>query len=110
MIGLKVICDDPSNETCCVVGQEMFSLREINRIEREICSYLEWVLNVKAEALSEFETEVKRDYGVGGLGTCTRLEFPYPLSDDVLCRARSRGPDCRPCNCDGYTCVLALLH
>ncbi|KAG8909740.1 hypothetical protein FRC01_006750, partial [Tulasnella sp. 417] len=70
MIASKVICDDTySNKSWCVVGQGMFSLREINQMEREMCSYLEWVLNVKPEELAEFETEVKRDYGTGGLKT-----------------------------------------
>jgi hypothetical protein len=67
MIASKVICDDTySNKSWCVVGQGMFSLREINQMEREMCSYLEWVLNVKPEELAEFETEVKRDYSTGG--------------------------------------------
>ncbi|KAG8945467.1 hypothetical protein FRC04_000752 [Tulasnella sp. 424] len=70
MIASKVICDDTySNKSWCVVGQGMFSLREINQMEREMCSYLEWVLNVKPEELAEFEAEVKRDYGTGGLKT-----------------------------------------
>jgi len=67
MIASKVICDDTySNKSWCVVGQGMFSLREINQMEREMCSYLEWVLNVKPEELKDFEAEVKRDYGAGG--------------------------------------------
>ena len=67
-IASKVICDDTySNKSWCIVGQGMFSLREINQMEREMCSYPEWVLNVKAEELAEFEAEVKRDYGTGEL-------------------------------------------
>ncbi|KAG8907268.1 hypothetical protein FRB99_004962 [Tulasnella sp. 403] len=67
MIASKVICDDTySNKSWCVVGQGMFSLREINQMEREMCSYLEWILNVKPEELQEFEAEVRRDYGTGG--------------------------------------------
>jgi hypothetical protein len=67
MIASKVICDDTySNKSWCVVGQGMFSLREINQMEREMCSYLEWILNVKPEELAEFEADVKRDYATGG--------------------------------------------
>jgi len=70
MIASKVVCDDTySNKSWCVVGQGMFSLREINQMEREMCSYLEWVLNVKPEELADFEAEVKRDYGVAGKTT-----------------------------------------
>jgi hypothetical protein len=39
-----------------------------------MCSYLKWVLNVKSEELSEFEAEVKHDYGVGG------AKAPAPIS------------------------------
>ncbi|KAG8985868.1 hypothetical protein FRB93_005594 [Tulasnella sp. JGI-2019a] len=68
MIASKVICDDTySNKSWCVVGQGMFSLREINQMEREMCSYLEWILNVKPEELAEFEADVKKDYGTGGV-------------------------------------------
>jgi hypothetical protein len=37
----------------------MFSLREINQMEREMCSYLEWELIVDNPILSNFETMVK---------------------------------------------------
>ncbi|KAG8932619.1 hypothetical protein FRC03_000751 [Tulasnella sp. 419] len=66
MIASKVVCDDTySNKSWCVVGQGMFSLREINQMEREMCSYLEWVLNVKPEELATFEAEVRANYGPG---------------------------------------------
>jgi hypothetical protein len=60
MIASKVICDDTySNKSWCIVGQGMFVLREINQMEREMCSYLEWQLNVEPAALVEFESMVK---------------------------------------------------
>jgi len=85
MIASKVICDDTySNKSWCVVGQGMFSLREINQMEREMCSYLEWVLNVKPEELKEFEAEVKRDYGTGGakagVPASTTPSAPQPVA------------------------------
>ncbi|CAE6439594.1 unnamed protein product [Rhizoctonia solani] len=64
MIASKVICDDTySNKSWCVVGQGMFTLREINQMEREMCGYLEWCLNVKPEDLRDFETMVRKEYG-----------------------------------------------
>ncbi|QRV98145.1 Cyclin, N-terminal domain [Ceratobasidium sp. AG-Ba] len=64
MIASKVICDDTySNKSWCVVGQGMFTLREINQMEREMCGYLEWVLNVKPEDLRDFEAMVRKEYG-----------------------------------------------
>ncbi|CDO69607.1 hypothetical protein BN946_scf184875.g10 [Trametes cinnabarina] len=56
MIASKVICDDTySNKSWSIVGQGMFALREINQMEREMCSYLEWQLNIDPHALQEFE-------------------------------------------------------
>ncbi|KDQ07966.1 hypothetical protein BOTBODRAFT_38408, partial [Botryobasidium botryosum FD-172 SS1] len=58
MIASKIICDDTySNKSWCVVVQGMFSLREINQMERETCAYLEWVLTVPKEELEVFEAE-----------------------------------------------------
>ncbi|KAI5121444.1 hypothetical protein M0805_009553 [Coniferiporia weirii] len=63
MIASKVVCDDTySNKSWAVVGQGMFALREINQMEREMCAYLEWQLNVPGEDLSLFEAEVRRIY------------------------------------------------
>ena len=48
MIASKVICDDTySNKSWGIVGQEMFQLREVNQMEREMCQYLDWELNVE---------------------------------------------------------------
>jgi hypothetical protein len=64
MIASKVICDDTySNKSWSIVAQGMFSLREINQMEREMCSYLEWELTVDNPILSNFEKVVLRDFG-----------------------------------------------
>jgi hypothetical protein len=63
MIASKVICDDTySNKSWSVVAQGMFSLREINQMEREMCSYLEWELTVDNPILGNFEAMVKQDF------------------------------------------------
>ena len=55
MLASKVICDDTySNKSWCIVAQGMFALREINQMEREMCSYLEWQLNVDKDVLQDF--------------------------------------------------------
>lgn len=70
MIASKVICDDTySNKSWSIVAQQMFSLREINQMEREMCSYLEWELTVDNPILENFEKMVKRDFRGPG---------PYP--------------------------------
>ena len=66
----KVICDDTySNKSWCIVAQGMFALREINQMEREMCSYLKWQLNVEPSALTDFEARIRRDFKGPG---------PYP--------------------------------
>jgi hypothetical protein len=63
MIASKVICDDTySNKSWTIVAQGLFTLREINQMEREMCSYLDWELNVDSETMSRFERAVKKDF------------------------------------------------
>ncbi|KAL0955762.1 hypothetical protein HGRIS_001976 [Hohenbuehelia grisea] len=70
MIASKVICDDTySNKSWSIVAQGMFTLREINQMEREMCSYLDWELTVDNPILNNFEAMVKRDFRGPG---------PYP--------------------------------
>jgi hypothetical protein len=70
MIASKVICDDTySNKSWSIVGQGMFQLREINQMEREMCQYLDWELNIKPSTLTEFEDMVRKDFAEPG---------PYP--------------------------------
>jgi len=71
MLASKIICDDTySNKSWCIVGQGMFALREINQMEREMCSYLEWQLNVDPSTLRDFQARVQQDFAGPG---------PYPL-------------------------------
>ncbi|KAL0072483.1 hypothetical protein AAF712_000246 [Marasmius tenuissimus] len=63
MIASKVICDDTySNKSWTIVAQGMFTLREINQMEREMCNYLDWELTVDNPILSNFEALVKQDF------------------------------------------------
>ena len=70
MLASKIICDDTySNKSWCIVAQGMFALREINQMEREMCSYLEWQLNVDKDVLQDFTLRVQKDFSGPG---------PYP--------------------------------
>jgi hypothetical protein len=63
MISSKVMCDDTySNKSWCIVAQGMFTLREVNQMEREMCTYLDWELTVDDPILSNFENAVKTDF------------------------------------------------
>ncbi|KAH9937838.1 uncharacterized protein BXZ73DRAFT_100052 [Epithele typhae] len=68
----EINCDDThSNNRWAIVGQGMFALREINQIEREMRSYLQWLLNIEPSALKEFEPKPRRDFKGSG---------PYPTT------------------------------
>ncbi|RDB25261.1 PHO85 cyclin-2 [Hypsizygus marmoreus] len=71
MIASKVICDDTySNKSWSIVAQGMFSLREINQMEREMCSYLDWELSVDDNILTTFEERLREDF--------KSADGPYP--------------------------------
>jgi hypothetical protein len=64
MIASKIICDDTySNQSWGIVAQKMFALKEINQMEREMCGYLEWNLNVQGAELADFEAKVRAEHG-----------------------------------------------
>lgn len=46
----------------------MFAPKEISQMEREMCGYLEWNLNVQGEEIIEVESRIRADYGPGA--TC----------------------------------------
>ncbi|ESK97315.1 alternative cyclin pcl12 [Moniliophthora roreri MCA 2997] len=71
MIASKVICDDTySNKSWTIVAQGMFTLREINQMEREMCNYLDWELTVDNPILENFENAVRQDFSAP--------QGPYP--------------------------------
>jgi hypothetical protein len=48
----------------------MFSVREVNQMEREMCNYLDWELNVEGDILTSFQAKVTQDFAP--------LHGPYP--------------------------------
>ena len=66
----KIICDNTySNKSWCIIGQGMFALQEINQMGYEMCSYLEWQLNVNPSMLHDFTYCIQQDFTGPG---------PYP--------------------------------
>lgn len=58
MIASKVICDDNySNMSWCIAGQNLYTLKE-----REMCLYLEWLLDVEGPELKALSQRIKK-YG-----------------------------------------------
>ncbi|TFK33907.1 hypothetical protein BDQ12DRAFT_585610, partial [Crucibulum laeve] len=63
MIASKVICDDTySNKSWRIVAQRMFTIREINQMERDMCYYLDWELVVDNAMLHQFELAVTANF------------------------------------------------
>lgn len=55
MLASKSSCDDTySNKSWTVVGQGLFTLREVNQMERELFGYLGYKVNVENEELEYF--------------------------------------------------------
>ncbi|CAO1616665.1 unnamed protein product [Parajaminaea phylloscopi] len=55
MLASKSSCDDTySNKSWTIVGQGLFSLREVNQMERELFGYLGFRVNVEPEDLDDF--------------------------------------------------------
>ena len=91
MIASKVICDDTySNKSWSIVAQGLFNLREINQMEREICSYLEWKLTVDPSVLADFEASLKRDFK--GPGPYSTYSLQMVSTRVVAARSSSTPP------------------
>jgi hypothetical protein len=59
MIASKVIYDETySNYSWSIVAQKMFGLQEINQMEREMCAYLQWNLNIQGDELFDFAAHI----------------------------------------------------
>ncbi|KAL0957726.1 hypothetical protein HGRIS_001506 [Hohenbuehelia grisea] len=70
MIASKVICEHSyRSEAWCIAAQGMYSVKEINQMELEMCRYLDWELTVDDPILSNFEATIKCDFAGDG---------PYP--------------------------------
>jgi len=64
MLVSKVIWDDTIQINRGVSSHNMFQLHrdEVSQMEKEMCQYLEWELNVDPVTLQEFEEMVKKDF------------------------------------------------
>ncbi|WFD00233.1 hypothetical protein MYAM1_002981 [Malassezia yamatoensis] len=61
MLASKMICDDSyNNKSWTIVGQGLFSLAEINQMERELMNYLDMRLDVNPTELACFVEEVQQ--------------------------------------------------
>lgn len=64
MIASKVFADDTySNQSWAKVAQNIFTLHEISQMELEMCTLLEWNLNVQGAELVEFKARIYVEHG-----------------------------------------------
>lgn len=78
MIASKSSCDDTySNKSWAIVGQGLFSLREINQMERELFGYLGYKVNVSPEDLEMFTYQLEQDCGGGRIDLVVRKIFEH---------------------------------
>ncbi|KAF9484133.1 hypothetical protein BDN70DRAFT_873030 [Pholiota conissans] len=90
MISSKVMCDDTySNKSWCIAAQAMFTLREINQMEREMCNYLNWELMVDHQTLFNFETAVKKEIREDRRRHPYMRHSTHPPSPNIMRRRRS---------------------
>jgi hypothetical protein len=95
MIASKVICDDTySNQSWGIVAQKMFALKEINQMEREMCGYLEWNLNVTGEEVEAFEAEVRMEHGPKAISKASSSS--HSSSDGSVTVSAVPGSSCYP--------------
>lgn len=55
MIASKVMCDNTySNKSWAIIGQSLFTLQDLNRMEREMLHLLQWRIHLDSFQLYEF--------------------------------------------------------
>jgi len=55
----------------------MFQLKEINQMEREMCGYLEWHLNIDYQELEQFTEKTQLEFGSGV------VSGPLPMTSSI---------------------------
>lgn len=80
MLASKMVCDDSyNNKSWTVVCQNLFTLREVNQMERELLGYLDLHINATAEEISEFTSELEL-YGAPRMSLRALQELQLPAA------------------------------
>ncbi|KAF5313702.1 hypothetical protein D9611_010234 [Ephemerocybe angulata] len=78
MLASKMTHDEAyNNRSWTIVVAEYFSLREVNRMEREMCKFLEWDLLIDGAALAAFERAVRDGFSQDGGSYSSSVPLPY---------------------------------
>lgn len=91
MLASKSSCDDTySNKSWTIVSQGLFSLREVNQMERELFGYLGYKVNVEMEELQTFTILLK----AGDIASV--IELGVPSSTTPTIKAEEETPRVTP--------------
>lgn len=93
VLASKVLCDDTySNKSWCVSAQGLFSLSEINSMEREMCTLLDWELNVDNTVLDDFVICVEHLFSSPGPVTVCHIPLNLGTEVDSSMESSAYGP------------------
>ncbi len=93
MLASKSSCDDTySNKSWTIVGQGLFSLREINQMERELFGYLGFKVNVANEDLVAFVALLDADRLEEAVATAAPAPKPAPVAITYSSPAATSSP------------------
>lgn len=96
MLASKMLCDDAyNNKSWVIVSQNLFSLHEVNQMERELFMYLDLDLRASPEELASFASELEM-YGTPHVTLedlkRTRLSSSTLTSSPTISSSVSRSP------------------
>lgn len=92
MLACKTLCDDSyNNKSWVIVGQNLFTLREVNQMERELFGYLDLHLKIMPDEMIQFAAELEK-YGAPSvtLEDLKRTRFSVPSTGSSVLRTPSR--------------------
>ncbi|KAG8762830.1 hypothetical protein FRC11_007611 [Ceratobasidium sp. 423] len=98
MIASKMLGDEHfNNASWCTIGQRMFTLKELNEMERRVCADLGWNLDIGTDELEVFEDELCMRYD-GKIDYYARTRVPTPIPDwaPVIEQAPASPPSSSP--------------
>lgn len=67
MIASKFHCDASySTKSWCIISWDIYTAREMNEMERDMCRFVDWRLNVRKDILQSFEDYVDNAFSKPG--------------------------------------------
>ncbi|KEP52677.1 cyclin, amino-terminal domain protein [Rhizoctonia solani 123E] len=104
----KMLGDNPyNNKSWCIAGQKMFTVEELNRLERKMCRDLRWGLDVGVEELKEVEERMLECYDDGISHDWSPVPAPHPEAPTTVLE---QGPALPPTSSSPATVPNLQIH